>query len=143
MSGPMFPVRAANRAISPVLWRDPQLGAIAYQNKALVYSLLFKVAAETLTTIAADPKRLGARIGVTAVLHTWGQTLDHHPHVHCIVPGGGLSLDGRHWVACRPRFFLPVRVLSRLFRRLFLQALEASHASGQLQFFSTLAGLQA
>jgi hypothetical protein len=120
-----------------------QLGAIAYQNKALVYGLLFKVAAETLTTIAADPKRLGARIGVTAVLHTWGQTLDHHPHVHCIVPGGGLSPDGGRWVACRSGFFLPVRVLSRLFRRLFLQALEASHAAGQLQFFSTLAGLQA
>jgi hypothetical protein len=114
-----------------------------YQNKALVYGLLFKAAAETLTTIAADPKHLGARIGVTAVLHTWGQTLDHHPHVHCIVPGGGLSPDGEHWIACRSGFFLPVRVLSRLFRRLFLQALEASYAAGQLQFFSTLAGLQA
>jgi hypothetical protein len=124
-------------------WLPAQLGAIAYQNKALVYGLLFKAAAETLTTIAADPKRLGARIGVTAVLHTWGQTLDHHPHVHCIVPGGGLSPDGGRWVACRSGFFLPVRVLSRLFRRLFLQALEASHAAGQLQFFSTLAGLQA
>ena len=120
-----------------------QLGAIAYQNKALVYGLLLKAAAETLTTIAADPKRLGARIGVTAVLHTWGQALDHHPHVHCIVPGGGLSPDGARWIPCRSRFFLPVRVLSRLFRRLFMQALEASHASGQLQFFSTLAGLQA
>src|SRR3954468_10243207 len=101
-----------------------QLGAIAYQNKALVYGLLFKVAAETLTTIAADPKRLGGRLGVPAVLHTWGQTLDHHPHVHCIVPGGGLSPDGARWIPCRSRFFLPVRVLSRLFRRLFLQALE-------------------
>src|SRR3954463_16214332 len=100
-----------------------QLGAIAYQNKALVYGLLFKVAAETLTTIAADPKRLGARIGVTAVLHTWGQTLDHHPHVHCIVPGGGLSPDGARWIPCRSGFFLPVRVLSRLFRRLFLDRL--------------------
>jgi len=120
-----------------------QLGAIAYQNKALVYGLLLKAAAETLTTIAADPKRLGARIGVTAVLHTWGQALDHHPHVHCIVPGGGLSPDGARWIPCRSGFFLPVRVLSRLFRRLFLQVLEASYASGQLQFFSTLAGLQA
>ena len=98
-----------------------QIGAIAYQNKAKVYGLLFKAAAETLTTIAADPKHLGAEIGLTAVLHTWGQNLDHHPHVHCIVPGGGISPDGERWVACRPDFFLPVRVLSRLFRRLFLR----------------------
>src|SRR5690349_22143868 len=119
------------------------LGGIAYQNKARVYGLLLKAAAEALTTIAADPRHLGARIGVTAVLHTWGQTLDHHPHVHCIVPAGGLSPDGARWIPCRSGFFLPVRVLSRLFRRLFLQVLEASYASGQLQFFSTLAGLQA
>ena len=96
------------------------IGAIAYQNKAKVYGLLFTAAAETLTTIAADPKHLGAEIGVTAVLHTWGQNLDHHPHVHCIVPGGGISPDGTRWIPCRPGFFLPVRVLSRLFRRLFL-----------------------
>ena len=107
------------------------IGAIAYQNKAKVYGLLFKAAAETLTTIAADPKHLGADIGVTAVLHTWGQNLDHHPHVHCIVPGGGISPDGERWVPCRPNFFLPVRVLSRLFRRLFLEGLEALHASGR------------
>ena len=99
------------------------LGALAYQNKARVYGLLLKTAAETLTTIAADPKHLGARIGVIAVLHSWGQTLDHHPHVHCIVPAGGISLDGSRWIACRPGFFLPVRVLSRLFRRLFLDGL--------------------
>src|SRR3954463_4169835 len=126
-----------------VFTRRARLGAVASQTKALVSGLLFKVAAETLTTIAADPKRLGARIGGTAVLHTWGQSLFHPPHVHCIVPGGGLSPDGARWIPCRSRFFLPVRVLSRLFRRLFLQALEASHAAGQLQFFSTLAGLQA
>ena len=108
------------------------IGAIAYQNKAKVYGLLFTAAAETLTTIAADPKHLGADIGVTAVLHTWGQNLDHHPHVHCIVPGGGISPDGERWIACRPGFFLPVRVLSRLFRRLFLQGLEAMHAAGEL-----------
>ena len=96
---------------------------IAYQNKAVVYDLLFKASAETLITIAADPKHLGARIGVIAVLHSWGQTLDHHPHVHCIVPAGGISLDGSRWVSCRPGFFLPVRVLSRLFRRLYLDGL--------------------
>src|SRR6202158_352112 len=119
-----------------------QIGAIAYQNKARVYGLLFKAAAETLTTIAADPKHLGANIGVTAVLHTWGQNLDHHPHVHCIVPGGGVSPDGVGWVPCRPDFFLPVRVLSRLFRRLFLEGLQALHDAGELQFFTDLAGLK-
>ena len=119
------------------------IGAIAYQNKAKVYGLLFKAAAETLTTIAADPKHLGAEIGVTAVLHTWGQNLDHHPHVHCIVPGGGISPDGERWVPCRPGFFLPVRVLSRLFRRLFLRgSAKRLHAAGELQFFNDLAGLQ-
>jgi hypothetical protein len=118
------------------------LGAIAYQNKAKVYGLLFTAAAETLTTIAADPKHLGAGIGVTAVLHTWGQTLQHHPHVHCIVPGGGLSPDGERWIACRSGFFLPVRVLSRLFRRLFLQGLEAMHAAGELSFFTDLSKLE-
>ena len=108
---------------------------IAYQNKAVIYDLLFKAAAETLLTIAADPKRLGARLGITAVLHTWGSALTHHPHLHCIVPGGGLSLDGERWVAARPGFFLPVRVLSRLFRRLFLDKLSAAHHAGRLQFF--------
>ncbi len=109
---------------------------IAYHNKAVIYRILFKAAAETLTIIAKDPKHLGARIGLTAVLHTWGSALTHHPHLHCIVPGGGISLDGERWVACRPGFFLPVRVLSRLFRRLFLEALVAAHAAGRLEFFS-------
>ena len=108
---------------------------IAYHNKAVIYALLFKAAAETLLTIAVDPKHLGARIGVTAVLHTWGSALTHHPHLHCIVPGGGLSLDGQRWVACKSGFFLPVRVLSRLFRRLFLEKLCAAHHAGDLQFF--------
>ena len=108
---------------------------IAYHNKAVVYTILFKAAAETLIAIAADPKHLGARIGLTAVLHTWGSALTHHPHVHCIVPGGGLSFDGERWVSCRPGFFLPVRVLSRLFRRLFLEKLMAAHEAGLLRFF--------
>ena len=108
---------------------------IAYQNKAVIYDLLFQAAAETLLTIAADPKRLGARLGITAVLHTWGSALMHHPHIHCIVPGGGLSLDGERWVACKSGFFLPVRVLSRLFRRLFLNKLSAAHHADRLQFF--------
>jgi hypothetical protein len=118
-----------------------QIGDIAFQNKAVVYDLLFKCASQTLLTIAADPKHLGARIGLTAVLHTWGSALTHHPHVHCIVPGGGLSLDGQSWVSCRPGFFLPVRVLSRLFRRLFLDSLAAAQAEGRLVFFGHLAGL--
>ena len=118
-----------------------QIGDIAYQNKAVVYDILFKAASETLLTIAADPKHLGARIGLTAVLHTWGSALTHHPHVHCIVPGGGLSPDGQRWISCRPQFFLPVRVLSRLFRRLFLDRLAEAHADGRLAFFGTLAGL--
>ena len=105
--------------------------------------MLFTAAAEALTTIAAEPKHLGAEIGVTAVLHTWGQNLDHHPHVHCIVPGGGIAPDGSRWVSCRPGFFLPVRVLSRLFRRLFLQGLEALHGAGKLQFFNELEPLTA
>jgi len=111
------------------------ISAIAYTNKAVIYRLLFEVAAETLRIIAADPKHLGARIGTTLVLHTWGSALTHHPHVHGIVPGGGLSLDGERWVACKPGFFLPVRVLSRLFRRRFLEELEKAHHLGQLQFF--------
>jgi len=112
-----------------------QIVDIAYQNKAVIYDLLFKASAETLITIAADPEHLGARVGVLSVLHTWGSALTHHPHVHMIVPGGGISLDDRGWVSCRPGFFLPVRVLSRLFRRLFLEKLVAAHQAGELQFF--------
>ncbi len=108
---------------------------IAYQNKSVIYTILFKTAAETLLAIAGDPKHLGARIGLTLVLHTWGSAMTHHPHVHGIVPGGGLSLDGQHWVACRPGFFLPVRVLSRLFRRRFLEQLMEAHRTGELRFF--------
>jgi hypothetical protein len=114
---------------------------IAHQNKAVVYDLLFKAAAETLVTIAADPKHLGARIGLTGVLHTWGSALTHHPHIHCIVPGGGLSLDGERWVPCKHGFFLPVRVLSRLFRRRFLEMLDAAHRAARLQFFGQHQGL--
>jgi predicted RNA-binding Zn-ribbon protein involved in translation (DUF1610 family) len=117
-----------------------RISDIAYYNKAVIYGL-FDVAAETLMTIAGDPRHLGASIGVTLVLHTWGSALTHHPHVHGIVPGGGLSPDGAHWVACRPGFFLSVRVLSRLFRRRFLEALERAHRLGQLQFFGELAAL--
>jgi hypothetical protein len=111
------------------------ISEVAYQNKSVLYSLLFTAAAETLLTLAADPKHLGARIGATLVLHTWGSAMTHHPHVHGIVPGGGLSLDGKRWVACRAGFFLPVRVLSRLFRRLFLEKLSEAHRAGKLQFF--------
>jgi hypothetical protein len=117
------------------------IGEVAFQNKSVVYAILFRTAAETLATIAANPRHLGAKLGMTMVLHTWGQTLQHHPHVHCVVPGGGPSLDGTRWVACRPGFFLPVRVLSRLFRRLFLQELENAFAAGKLRFFSNLASL--
>jgi hypothetical protein len=117
------------------------IGDIAYQNKAVIYGILFKAAAETLVTIAADPKHLGARIGLTAVLHTWGSALTHHPHAHIIVPGGGISPDGERWIACRPGFFLPVRVLSRLFRRLFLERLSAAYLAGQLRFFGSQAAL--
>jgi hypothetical protein len=117
------------------------ISAFAYANKAAIYRLLFDVAAETLLTIAADPKHLGAQIGATLVLHTWGSALTHHPHVHGIVPGGGLSPDGNHWVACRRGFFLPVRVLSRLFRRRFVEELEKLHRAGQLRFFGEHAGL--
>ncbi len=118
------------------------IAAIAFQNKALVYGILFRTAAGTLRTIAADPQHLGAEIGFFAVLHTWGQNLLHHPHVHCVVPGGGLSPDGRRWIPCRPGFFLPVRVLSRLFRRLFLEALDQAFAAGHLRFSASLAALQ-
>ncbi len=119
-----------------------EIAPIAYQNKSVVYDLLFRMSSETLLTIAADPKHLGARIGITAVLHTWGSAMTHHPHVHMIVPGGGISLDGTHWVRCRPGFPLPVRVLSRLFRRLFLTRLAAAHAAGRLVFFGELDGLR-
>lgn len=115
-----------------------EIAAIAYQNKAVVYNLLFAATADTLRTIAADPKHLGAEIGFFAVLHTWGQNLMHHPHLHCVVPGGGLSADGEHWVASRPGFFLPVRVLSRFFRRRFLQLLGLAFDRGELQFVCAL-----
>ena len=114
---------------------------VAYQNKAVIYDLLFKASAETLSAIAADPRHLGARIGVLSVLHPWGSALTHRPHVHMIGPGGGISLDGHNWVACRPGFFLPVRVLSRLFCRLFLEKLLAAHDGGRLQFFGNHAPL--
>jgi hypothetical protein len=115
-----------------------EIAAIAYQNKAVVYEILFHATAETLRTIAADPKHLGAEIGFIAILHTWGQNLLHHPHLHCVVPGGGLSADGERWISCRPGFFLPVRVLSRLFRRLFLAQLQEAFDAGHLRFFKTL-----
>lgn len=118
-----------------------EIAQIAYWNKKAVYSLLFRASAETVTTIAADPRHLGARVGMTSVLHTWGSALTHHPHVHMIVPGGGLSPDGTKWIACRPGFFLPVRVLSRLFRRLFLEGLAVLHKVGALQFFGDLKNL--
>jgi len=114
---------------------------IAYQNKRVIYDLLFKAAAEATLTIADDPKHLGARIGLTAVLHTWGSAMTHHPHVHMIVPGGGLSHDRSRWVSCRPNFFLPVRVLSRLFRRRFLKMLLAAHEANRLKFFGDYASL--
>jgi predicted Zn-ribbon and HTH transcriptional regulator len=119
-----------------------KIAGIAYQNKEVVYDILFRTTAETLKTIAADPKHLGAEIGFFAVLHTWGQNLMHHPHLHVVIPGGGISPDGQRWVPCRPGFFLPVRVLSRLFRRLFLEALEKASASGKLKFFNALEPLR-
>ena len=119
-----------------------EIAAIAYQNKAVVYNILFRATSETLRVIAADPKHLGAEIGFFAVLHSWGQNLLFHPHLHCVVPGGGLSPDGQRWIACRRSFFLPVRVLSRRFRRLFLKFLEKAFEDGELQFFSSLEELQ-
>jgi hypothetical protein len=119
-----------------------EIAAIAYQNKEVVYGILFRATAETLRIIAADPQHLGAQIGFFAVLHTWGSNLLHHPHLHCVVPGGGLSPDGQQWVSCRPGFFLPVRVLSRLFRRLFLQSLQKVFDAGKLQFFAALESLR-
>ncbi|MFZ0851729.1 MAG: transposase zinc-binding domain-containing protein, partial [Hyphomicrobiaceae bacterium] len=111
------------------------IGDIAYTNKAVIYDLLFKASAETMLTIAADPKHLGARIAITSVLHTWGSAMTHHPHVHMIVPGGGLASDGNRWIATKPNFFLPVLVLSKLFRRLMLEKLAAAHAARKLVFF--------
>jgi hypothetical protein len=114
------------------------IAALALTNKRTAYAILFRAAADTLRTIAADPRHLGAKIGCVAVLHTWGQSLCPHPHVHCVVPGGGLAPDGSRWVACRPGFFLPVRVLSRLFRRLFLDALQRAFDTATLRFVGTL-----
>jgi hypothetical protein len=119
-----------------------EIASIAYQNKAVLYNILFAATSETLRAIAADPKHLGAEIGFFAVLHTWGQSLMHHPHLHCVVPGGGLSANGTRWIACRPGFFLPVRVLSRFFRRRFLELLHQAHHRGELEFFSALQGLR-
>ena len=117
-----------------------QIADIAYTNKRVIYDLLMKASAETMLTIAADPKRLGARIGITSVLHTWGSALTHHPHVHMIVPGGGLSEDGSRWVSCRKKFFVHVKVLSRLFRRRMLEHLMTAHAAGKLRFFAAHTG---
>src|SRR5260370_26185003 len=119
-----------------------QLARIAFYNPAVLHGILFRAAAETLLSVAGDPQHLGAEIGFFAMLHTCGQNLLHHPHVHCVVPGGGLSPDGKRWISCRPGFFLPVRVLSRLFRRLFLEALEECFDRGKLQFFGELEALQ-
>jgi hypothetical protein len=120
----------------------PGAAAIAFQNKAVVYALLMRCAAEAIMTLAANPRRLGAETGLLAVLHTWGQTLTHHPHVHCVVPGGGLTPDGQGWIGCRPAFFLPVKPLGRLFRRLFLAGLETAFRRGQLEAFGDLACLE-
>jgi hypothetical protein len=117
------------------------IGDIAYQNKTVIYDLLFKASSEAMLTIAADRKHLGARIGITSVLHTWGSAMTHHPHVHMIVPGGGLAPDGSRWIPCKPNFLLPVRVLSKLFRRLMLEKVVAAHEAGQLRFFGTHAHL--
>jgi len=126
-----------------VVFTVPQeIAAIAYQNKAVVYDILFHATAETLRTIGADPRHLGAEIGFLSILHTWGQNLLHHPHLHCVVPGGGVAPDGQRWIACRPGFFLPVRVLSRLFRRLFLTQLRQAFDEGELRFFNNLVALQ-
>src|SRR5580704_495591 len=119
-----------------------QIAEIAFYNKETVYGILFRATSETLLTIARDPKHLGAEIGFFAILHTWGQNLLHHPHLHCVVPGGGLSPDYDRWISCLPGFFLPVRVLSRLFRRLFLEALEKAFREGKLQFFGEIESLK-
>ena len=117
------------------------IAGLAYQNKAAIYDILFKASAKATLIIAADSKRLGAKLGMISVLHSWGSAMTHHPHVHMIVPGGGFSLDGQRWIACRSKFFLPVRVLSRLFRRLFIEGLLAAHAEGRLSFLGEHAGL--
>ena len=130
-------------SVSRTVFTVPQaIAVIAYQNKAVAYDILFQATAETLRTIAADPKHLGAEIGFIAILHTWGQNLLHHPNLHCVAPGGGLSPDGQRWIACRPGFFLSVRVLSRLFRRLFLAQLRSAFDGGELRFFHGLVALQ-
>jgi hypothetical protein len=118
-----------------------RIAAIAYQNKAAIYDILFTASAETVTTIAADPKHLGARIGITAVLHTWGSAMTHHPHVHMIVPGGGISADGSRWISSRPDFLVHVKALARLFRGKFLAMLIDAHSGGRLKFFNTHIGL--
>jgi len=126
-----------------VVFTVPQeIAAIAYQNKTVVYDILFRATAQTLRTIAGDPKHLGAEIGFVAILHTWGQNLLHHPHLHCVVPGGGIAPSGERWISCRPGFFLPVRVLSRLFRRLFIAQLQLAFDHGELQFFNSLEALR-
>jgi Putative transposase len=136
------PDRAARVRVFPRRLHDRAGdGCARLQNKAVVYGISFRATATTLRTIAADPRHLGALIGFWAVLHTWGSTLVHHPHLHCVVPGGGLSLDGTRWIACRPGFFLPVRVLSRLFRRLFLASVQEAFDAGQLRFDGPLAAL--
>src|SRR6202043_2720751 len=117
------------------------IGDIAYQNKAVIYDLLFKASSETMLRVAADRRHLGARIGITSVLHTWGSAMTHHPHIHMMVPGGGLAPDGSRWISCKPNFLLPVRVLSKLFRRLMLEKLVTAHETGQLRFFGTHAHL--
>src|SRR5467141_881510 len=132
---------AAGTVLSCGVHAAGAIADIAYQNKAVIYDILFTTSAETMTTIAADPKHLGARVGITSVLHTWGSALTHHPHVHMIVPGGGISIDGTRWVPCRPNFILPVKVLSRLFRGLFLAKLVAAHRAGRLKFFGVHARL--
>jgi hypothetical protein len=132
---------AAGPVLSSGLHLARAIADIAYQNKAAIYDLLFKASAETMLTIGADPKHLGARTGFISVLHSWGSAMTHHPHVHMIAPGGGLSPDGTRWVPCRRRFFLPVRVLSKLFRRLMLEKLAAAHKAGKLRFFGELAYL--
>jgi hypothetical protein len=126
-----------------VVFTVPQeIAAIAYQNKTVVYDILFRATSDTLRTIAGDAKHLGAEIGFIAILHTWGQNLLHHPHLHCVVPGGGIAPNGERWISCRPGFFLPVRVLSRLFRRLFIAQLQLAFDHGELQFFNSLEALR-